>query len=466
MRRTWRRRWLSTGAIPVVCSEVVQAHEIGGSRFDAPIPLSFLFLGAGMTVGLTALWLGVNEKQPAADGTHWGLVTVSPARATVLRTVARVGFLALVVVALIHGLIGKQVRAENAATVFVWPLWLEGVGLLAILAGSPWQALSPWRTLYTFVTWVEGDEIALLGEYPSWLSTWPAFLGFVLGVGVFENLTVLPRSPRLTVLLVTGYTFVMLLGGVAFGFAWFRYADTLAVLYRIFGRAAPFHFERTTDDGYRITARPPWRACTTPVRSLALVVFVVTTVYTISFDGFTGTPEFQTLLFGTRERLAVGPAVSVVLYLLGLGGFVGSFLLVSALVERRAVGARTGWKHAARAFAPTVIPITVTYEIAHNYPFVVRHVGQFFAIVTDLGSHAGGPSITLLAWMSLPLFWGSQVVLIVGGHVVAVVAAHLVAVRRYESLQAARRGHLPLVLLMVGYTVLSLWIVSRPVVSG
>jgi hypothetical protein len=56
----------------------------------------------------------------------------------------------------------------------------------------------------------------------------------------------------------------------------------------------------------------------------------------------------------------------------------------------------------------------------------------------------------------------SQVALVVAGHLVAVVAAHRVATRRYGDGRAARRGHAPFVLVMVGYTVLSLWIVSRP----
>lgn len=73
--------------------------------------------------------------------------------------------------------------------------------------------------------------------------------------------------------------------------------------------------------------------------------------------------------------------------------------------------------------------------------------------------------IAVLDWLSLPAFWGSQVLLVVVGHIVAVVAAHAVAVERSPTLAAARRTHLPLVVLMVGYTVLSLWIISRPVVS-
>jgi hypothetical protein len=70
-----------------------------------------------------------------------------------------------------------------------------------------------------------------------------------------------------------------------------------------------------------------------------------------------------------------------------------------------------------------------------------------------------------LAWLSVPLFWGVQVALVVVGHVFAVVAAHRVAVDRYDTVAAARRAHAPMVALMVAYTVLSLWIVSQPVVT-
>jgi ABC-type amino acid transport system permease subunit len=56
--------------------------------------------------------------------------------------------------------------------------------------------------------------------------------------------------------------------------------------------------------------------------------------------------------------------------------------------------------------------------------------------------------------------------LIVLGHVIAVVAAPRVALARTETAGQARRMHAPLVVLMVGYTVLSLWIVSRPIATG
>ncbi|WP_101297711.1 hypothetical protein [Halegenticoccus soli] len=474
MRRT---RLLCAAVLLLASARIARAHEVGGSRFDAPIPLPLLFVGAGATVAVTAVWLGAAERNPAAERGSTAernaaaveprrpLVSLSPTAAAALRTAARVGFLALVVAALAHGVAGKQVRAENLATVFVWPLWFRGVGLLTVLAGSPWRVLSPWRTLYAALERIEGDEIAVLGEYPARLGEWPAFVGFVAIVGVFENLTAIPLDPRLTVFLVAGYALVMLLGGVAFGPRWFERADAFEVFYRVLGRAAPLRAVRTADGGYDVLVRPPWRGSAEPAPSIALVAFVVSAVYTVSFDGFTSTPEFQTLSIGARGLLGVGPAASVVLYLIGLAVFVGSLLLTSDVV-RRLGGARGGtWRGAARAFAPTVIPIAAAYEVAHNYPYVLGNLGQFLAVGGTLLPGIEAPAVDPLGWLSLPAFWASQVALVVAGHVVAVVAAHAVAVRRYDSLRAAGRAHAPLVALMVGYTVLSLWIISRPVVA-
>lgn len=439
---------------------VANAHQIQSSRFTAPIPLSLLFGGAAVTVAATAVWLAVTGGRSATART-WGGFVIPTHVATLARYGARTVFFGGVLVAVGHGLVGPQVAAENFATVFVWAVWLKGVGLLAVLVGNPWPTLSPWRTLYDGLTRIEGAEIVALGSYPSWLGSWPALGGFVVGIGIFENLTVVPRSPVATAVVVAGYAAVMVLGAVAFGREWFRHADALEVLYRLFGRVAPVAFV-PSNDGYRVVIRPPWTGCTRPIERFDLVVFVVATVYTVSFDGFTNTREFQELLFGLRELLSTGPGTSVFVYVLGLSGFVAAFVGVSMAME--AVSATAGWKRTAVAFAPTLLPIAAAYEVAHNYPFVVERLGRLAAIAWSIGVSPVDP-LDLLGWLSVPVFWGTQVLLIVAGHVVAVVAAHAVATERYETLSRARRAHLPLVVLMVGYTVLSLWIISRPVVS-
>ncbi|MFB6136533.1 MAG: hypothetical protein ABEJ04_07210 [Halobacteriaceae archaeon] len=193
------------------------------------------------------------------------------------------------------------------------------------------------------------------------------------------------------------------------------------------------------------------------------VAFVVATVYTVSFDGFTSTPEYQDLLFASAGRLGLAPGrTSVALYAVGLVGFVAAFALVVRAVAR--VGSAPDWRSQLRAFAPTVLPIAVGYEFAHYAPYVVQNAAR--ALHVALGfAVASPPAFAPLAWLSLPAYWGFEVVAIVAGHVVAVVATHRVALARFGSPRVAWRAHLPLVALMVGYTVLSLWLVSRPVVA-
>ena len=448
-----------------VLSGTARAHEVG-ERFTAPIPLELLFGGAAVTVAITALLLAFTVKETPIDATGSSVATIAPPVATGVRIVSRGLFFLAFILTILIGLFGKQVPAENFATIFLWPVWLKGVAIISALLGSPWAILSPWKTLYDSLTHLEGKPIAVLGEYPSWVGVWPALGGFLIWIGILENLTVIPRSPRLTALLITGYTVTMLIGGLAFGPQWLRQADVLAVLYRLFGRVASIAFEPTGSGEYRMQFRWPWQGCLRPVSGIAVAAFVIATVYTVSFDGFTSTPEFQTLLFTSRDALGVGSSVSVLLYLLGFAGFVIVFIVISRLTQHLAGASQTELKATVFAFAPTVLPIAVAYEIAHNYPFVLANAGQLGAALWPFLGLGHGPAIDPLAWLSLSAYWWSQVLLIVVGHIVAVIAAHYVTVARYQTVTAARRSHVPLTALMIGYTVLSLWIISRPIVTG
>lgn len=451
-------------------ADPVVAHQLA-TRFDVPVPLPWLFAGAGATVAVTALLLAGGRSVPDA---RRRLGTLPAAVARPLTVVARVTFFVAFVAVLWVGATGTPTPGANFATLFVWPVWLKGVALLAILAGSPWRVLSPWRTAYAVLCRLEGSEVRLR-EYPARLGAWPAFVGFLLFVGVAENLTRLPSLPAGTAVVVAGYALVMLLGGLVFGPTWFDRADPLAVFYRLLGRAAPLSVTRDSDGGLTVVARVPWRDCQRPVADRATAALVVAAVYTVSFDGFAESPEYAGLHLGVQRFLGVGPSVSVLLYLLGLAGFLLCFWLVvrsvswSGRIERResvgVAGDGGSAESLALALAPTLLPIAAGYEVAHNYGYSLTFLGRLPVTV-------GAASVDLLGWLPLSAFWGSQVLLVVLGHLVAVVAGHAVVERLVGSTRGERsetparlrtlRAHAPLTVLMVGYTVLSLWILSRP----
>ncbi|WP_254543953.1 hypothetical protein [Halomarina pelagica] len=431
----------------------------GGARFDAPIPLPYLYLGAGATVAVTAGYLAyADTDSPDSRSRPPGIVVarLSDRTGTLVRRAARVAFFLLFVTTIAAGLLGRQ-AVTNFSVVFTWAVWLKGLALASMLVGSPWTALSPWRTLYRATCAVEGRALSVV-EYPSRLGAWPALLWFCLAVGIVENLTVIPREPTLTAALLVGYAAVMYAGGLLFGPTWFRDADLFEVLYRLLGRVAPLGVERPPGDGYRVVARAPWRECTRPIRDPARVAFVVAMVYTVSFDGFAETLSYQSVLFAVRELTGAGASVSVPIYLLGFGLFLAAFALV--VVATATVGLSSSPRAAATVVAPTVLPIAAAYEFAHNYAYVVRGFGRL--VTTVAGWFDVALAVEPLAWLPIAAFWGTQVVVIVGGHVLAVVAAHGVIAARTDR-RTATVPHLPLTALMVGYTVLSLWVVSRPV---
>jgi hypothetical protein len=442
------KRARTAGALAALSllSGTATAHEIAGTRFDAPLPLPLLFGGAGVTVAATAWWLARTDG--ALDWTEtsrWRL----PAPALGRRLLQGAG-LSVFAAVLGFGLFGPRIPAENPAVLVTWAIALKGIGVVSVVAGSPWRWLSPWRTLYDALAALEGSDLSVF-DYPEWLGAWPATAWFVVLVGVVENVTEIPGSPRLTAAFVAAYALYALVGGLAFGSDFFERADALAVLYRLLGSVSPLDWREGT-----VALRAPWRTCSRPPDYRGVAAFVVAAVYTVSFDGFSNTPEYQDAFLAATD--VAGVYAQLALYVAGLLAFLLAYAVTAALVARLGAAdtADRGWRPTAAAFAPTVVPIAAAYEVAHNYPFVARNLAAVVSLVD-------GVSVSLLGWLPLPAFWASQVVLVVAGHLLAVVAAHRVAVRRYGD--DAARAHLPLVVLMVGYTVLSLWIVSRPVVA-
>ena len=452
----------------VVAVAPAAAHGVT-TRFDAPVPLWAVSLGAGLTVVASAALVGRLDATPHLTGR---IGVLPPRPAAVGRGIARIGFFVAFVAVLLHGLVGPRVPTGNFATLFTWSVWLKGVGLVAIVVGSPWAVLSPWRTAYDAVCRLEGAEIGAR-PYPAWLGRWPALVGFLLLVGVAENLTRIPQRPTATAAVVAAYALVLFAGGLAFGRSWFDHADAFAVLYGLLGRVAPASVRRDDDGSVAVVRRYPWEGCTVPAADGAAAAFVVAAIYTVTFDGFAESPAYRGFYADLRAVVAGDAATGLLLYAAGLLGFLVAFRGVAALVGRIARRSQrppaTGRDARPESdggsgapvtalLAPTLVPIAAGYEIAHNAAYVLASAGRLPRLV-------GADAVDPLWWLPLPVFWGVQVVCLVGGHVVAVAAADAVVRRLAPTGRLAAAAHAPHLGLMVAYTVVSLWVISLPVAA-
>ena len=89
--------------------------------------------------------------------------------------------------------------------------------------------------------------------------------------------------------------------------------------------------------------------------------------------------------------------------------------------------------------------------------------GAFGYLGWDLfGTAARGIDISVV---SARMVWYLSTIAIVAGHVAAVYLGHVSALRLFADRRAARRSQIPHLCLMVAYSMLSLWILSQPVVE-
>jgi hypothetical protein len=124
----------------------------------------------------------------------------------------------------------------------------------------------------------------------------------------------------------------------------------------------------------------------------------------------------------------------------------------------------------ARLFVLSLVPIALAYHLAHYLSFLLI-VGQYMIPMASdpfgFGWDLFGTSLYMvnIGVVGAKFVWITSVIAIVTGHIVAVWLAHVVALRRFQDSGAALRSQIPMLFLMVSYTMLSLWILAQPVVE-
>jgi len=256
--------------------------------------------------------------------------------------------------------------------------------------------------------------------------------------------------------------------------AWLAHGEAFAIAFGILGRFAPLELAAG-----ELRLRPPGAGLVTErVPSVSMLVFVLLMLATVTFDGFLETPLYQRLtanVQGARvlfELSELGLAESEVAASLALLAFPLAFLAaycLTAWTMARLTGALSV-SRVACAFVLSLVPIAVAYHLAHYFSLLVT-AGQFiiplasdpFGFGWDLFGTAGYK--VDLGILSPTVFWYSAIILIVAGHAIAVFVAHLEALRLFGNRRDALASQIPMVVLMIAYTTLSLWILAQPIVG-
>ncbi len=456
---------------------VAGAHAFG-VRYDLPLPLGYFLVAAGMAVAVSFLAALIFLQR--SNGSAIGMdIAIPPALASAMRGLLGTTGLVVLAVVLATALFGPIEPTRNLATVTVWILWWVGFLLFSALVAELWPAIDPFRHSYLLVArLLRRDPERVPASLPS-AAGWLAPLG-MLALGWLELVSGWSENPRALAVLVGLYLAVSVGAGLVFGIAWFRRADPLARIFALVSRVAPL-----TWVGRRGIRLRPWGeglvdASPAQTGEVALVACLMGAVL---FDGLLETPAWAAVLDFVSESQFLRPAL---LALRGQGldllavlkslGLVGTVIAIDGLYWLLAWGMRicSGTALSTRvvgtALAGCLLPIVVAYHLAHYLSYLLL-AGQLaapaasdpFGLGWDWLRVAGHPiDIGLIGAKQV---WWVAVAALVAGHSLSVAVGHRCALALFGSPRSAARSQAPMLLAMVGLTMLSLWILAQPIVG-
>ncbi len=422
------------------------AHSLDAT-YQSRLPLVVYLIGAAMAVGLSFAFLLLADVQADPPGlTSPGRLPPAWLR-TALRAVGLIGWSWIIV----QGIVGGD-SAGDVSTLFLWVYGWVGVAAVSALVGPIWHWLDPFATLFDIGAAV-ARRLGVHGwdpaDYPARLGRWPAVVG--LAFFVWLELVGAGGGPNSLFIVLVGYTAFTLAMMAQFGRdEWRRNGETFSVWFRLLNRLAPFGL---VDDEGHVQRRPFASGLLLPGWTTTDIMLVAIGTGSILYDGLSQTtPWFS--VFGA-------PAVPIAT--LQLLGFLGVIALASLAVARLVGTAATG---------AGLLPIAVGYLIAHYFTYLLIDGQRIIVALADplqQGWDLGGFGWAFLeptsAFLPPGLVWTIQIAAVVGGHMLGAWGGHVVAAWSASSgARSHRRREVPLAVMMVALTTLTLWSLGQSLI--
>ena len=510
------------------------AHAFA-QRYDLPIPLWLNLIGAGATVAVSFVIVGIFVRRDKEADTlpRLELLNTAVGRAVAHRHVLsllRVLSVAIFVVFIVAGLFGVQDEPDkNILPTGVWVIWWVGLAFVSALFGDLWSLINPWRIVAEWVARAT-QRLRPSGpsnsrDLPALASVWPAvfvFAGFAWAELAWSERAV-PASLSMAVILYSLATWAgMYSAGIE---TWLRRGEAFSILYGFFARFSrlelqvtnsahctacgkdtchgnesgacidcPDCFRRAQPQERRIELRPYGVGLlTNALPSVSVMAFVLLVLSTVSFDGFGSTPAWQAIfdaaltvpfisalpsVLGLNNASGIITTVGILLTpLIFFAVYIAFCAVIAALTRSSGTGELTGapahWTALGigRVFIFTLVPIAIAYHLAHFLTLLLIFGQQIIPLASDPFGYGWNLFGTAdyqvdIAIVGARFAWFTAVIAIVIGHIVAVYLAHVMALRAFGDHAAALRSQYPMLVLMVGYTMISLWILAQPIVEA
>lgn len=437
---------VGAGAVSLALPSGVFAHAMNPS-YSSRLPLAVYVVGAAMTVALSFIFVLARDVRASAPSmTGPSALPRRPIRIG-LGTLGLVAWLWIVA----QGVAGGS-SAGDVATLFLWVYGWVGMALVCAAIGPAWHFLDPFSTLHDLgagalrrlgvSTWEPAD-------YPERLGRWPGVLGFA-GF-VWLELAMGGGGPQVLFIVLIGYTAYTLAMMAQFGRdPWRAHGEVFTVWFRLLGRMAAFAL---VDEDGRVRRRPFASGLLEPGWTVPDVALVGLGIGSILFDGLSQTQPFYDA-FGAPG--IGGTTVYLVIFL--------SAIVLAALGVTRAVGIP--------ATGAGLLPIAIGYLIAHYMTYLLVDGQNILIALSDPFQRGWDLFGTAFheadgSWLPSSLVWTIQLAAVVGGHMLGAWAGHVAATLYAPpglDHRAVRRREIPLAMVMVLLTTLTLWSLGQAIV--
>ncbi|MFQ3200923.1 MAG: hypothetical protein ACI9SK_001653 [Zhongshania sp.] len=468
----------------------VLAHSFG-KIYTLPVPVWLYLYGGGAALVLTFLLVGYFVK---ASNINQNLRQKDLSEYLVFRALVHpllLGLLQIFAVTaltltIVTGFLGSQNSYANFSMSLFWIVFFLGYSYLTAVIGNTYAQLNPWEI---GCDWLEKFQPGLFDGHIGWptkLAYWPA-VAFYIGLIWYELFG--ESRPFSLAAVLSAYSLLNLIGAYIFGRqSWFKQAELFAVLFRILGMMAPFTAYKSARNGkLSLVARQPFMGLTQhPVTSLSLLVFVLFMLSSTAFDGFKSTVPYVRiywvhvadllkpfvgndivvsfpLLKQIHAFWQAGVLIALPFIYLAVYWF---FCWLTKLIIRSDISVRV----IALRFGLSLVPIAFVYNFTHYYTLLLTQGAQILKLASDpfgVGWNlfgTAGQNFSMI--VQADTVWHTQVGLIVFGHMVSVYLAHMEALTLFGDSRRAALSQIPMLVLMVGLTVMGLWILSLPISSG
>lgn len=442
----------------MACASPMSAH-VAQQSFVLLLPTETYTAAGVATVALTVLVLAVLPKS--------GMDPVFQARACSLPDAKPIQNLTSLVTlcgalfAVYVGLFGPRDPLSNLMPLGFWALgWVAMVSLCGIF-GNLWTWLNPWTGLLHMIGPRHPKFLI-----PAGLGQWPAVL-LLIAFSAYLLAGIAPDDPAQLARLAAAYGLATCAGLWLFGQAWMRQVELGHAVMATYGALSVVRLGPSGGFG-----GPGWQSVEhAPMRAAG--VFALTLLAAGSFDGLNETFWWLGVI-GENPLEFPGRSAVVSQTILGLLVTIAGLAALFALTTwtgLRLAKADTGFGRAYDWLALGLVPIALAYHIAHYLPSFLVAVQYCIAALSD-------PFASGADWLGIQPFyvttgffnrmdtvriiWLTQAGVVVFGHVWSVLLSHAIAMRIVGSSRRAVWLTLPLSALMIGYTLLGLWLLAAP----